>query len=87
MSKAVQFDLYGGIDVLHVRAVPRPVPGAGEVLVQVRAAGINPSEAVIRSGALHHSSRRRFRPAKAAISQEWWPNLAPASAVLLSATK
>jgi len=54
MSKAVQFDLYGGIDVLQVRDVPRPVPGAGEVLVQVRAAGINPSEGVIRSGAVHH---------------------------------
>src|SRR5258705_424782 len=54
MSKAVQFDSYGGIDVLEVRDVPCPVPGAGEVLVQVRAAGINPSEGVIRSGALHH---------------------------------
>ena len=54
MSKAVQFDSYGDIDVLEVRDVPRPVPGAGEVLVQVRAAGINPSEGVIRSGALHH---------------------------------
>jgi len=54
MSKAVQFDSYGGIDVLDVRDVPRPVPAAGEVLVEVRAAGINPSEAVIRSGALHH---------------------------------
>src|SRR5258708_29719977 len=53
MSKAVQFDSYGGIDVLEVRDVPRPVPGHGEVLVQVRAAGINISEAVIRSGALH----------------------------------
>ena len=54
MSKAVQFDSYGGIDVLQVRDVPRPVPTAGEVLVEVKAAGINPSEAVIRSGALHH---------------------------------
>jgi NADPH:quinone reductase-like Zn-dependent oxidoreductase len=54
MFKAVQFDSYGGIDVLEVRDVPRPVRGAGEVLVEVRAAGINPSEAVIRSGALHH---------------------------------
>ena len=52
MPKAVQFDSYGGVDVLEVRDVPRPVPGAGEVLVEVRAAGINPSEAVIRSGAL-----------------------------------
>src|SRR6266478_5935617 len=52
MTKAVQFDSYGGIDVLEVRDVPRPVPGAGEVMVEVRAAGINISEAVIRSGAL-----------------------------------
>lgn len=54
MTKAVQFDRYGGIDVLEVRDVARPVPGAGEVLVEVRAAGINISEAVLRSGALHH---------------------------------
>ena len=53
MPNAVQFDSYGGIDVLEVRDVPRPVPRAGEVLVEVRAAGINPSEAAIRSGALH----------------------------------
>ena len=52
MPKAVQFDSYGGVDVLEVRDVPRPVPGPGEVLVEVRAAGINPSEAVLRSGAL-----------------------------------
>ncbi len=50
--KAVRFDEYGGVDVLKVVDVPRPVPGAGEVLVQVRAAGINPGEAKIRSGAL-----------------------------------
>src|SRR5258708_3387779 len=54
MSKAVQFDSYGSIDVLEVRDVPRPVPVTGEVLIEVRAAGINLSEAVIRSGALHH---------------------------------
>ena len=54
MSKAVQFDSYGGVDVLEVRDVPRAVPGAGEVLVEVRAAGINISEAVLRSGTLHY---------------------------------
>jgi NADPH:quinone reductase-like Zn-dependent oxidoreductase len=54
MSKAVQFDNYGGIDVLQVRDVPRPVLAVGEVLVEVKVAGINPSEGVIRSGALHH---------------------------------
>ena len=53
MAKAVQFDSYGGIDVLEVRDVPKPVPGAGEVLVEVKAAGINPGEAMIRQGFLH----------------------------------
>ncbi|OHT81588.1 NADP-dependent oxidoreductase [Mycobacteroides saopaulense] len=53
MTKAVQFDEYGDIDVLQVRDVPRPSPGVDEVLVQVRAAGINPGEAMIRKGALH----------------------------------
>jgi NADPH:quinone reductase-like Zn-dependent oxidoreductase len=50
--KAVRFDEYGGIDVLKVVDVPRPVPGAGQVLVQVKAAGINPGEAKIREGLL-----------------------------------
>ncbi|RMI32381.1 NADP-dependent oxidoreductase [Nocardia stercoris] len=40
------------MDVLRVDEVPRPVPGAGQVLVQVRAAGINPGEAAIRTGAM-----------------------------------
>jgi NADPH:quinone reductase-like Zn-dependent oxidoreductase len=53
MGKAVQFDQYGDIDVLEVRDVPRPTPDAGEVLVEVKAAGINPGEAMIRRGALH----------------------------------
>jgi NADPH:quinone reductase-like Zn-dependent oxidoreductase len=52
-SKAVQFDRYGGIDVLEVRDVPHRQPGAGEVSVEVKAAGINPGEAMIRKGALH----------------------------------
>jgi NADPH:quinone reductase-like Zn-dependent oxidoreductase len=52
-SRAVQFDQYGGIDVLEVRDVPRPQAGPGEVLVQVKAAAINPGEAMIRKGVLH----------------------------------
>jgi NADPH:quinone reductase-like Zn-dependent oxidoreductase len=50
--KAVRFDEYGGVEVLKVVDVPRPVPGAGQVLVQVKAAGINPGEAKIREGLL-----------------------------------
>jgi NADPH:quinone reductase-like Zn-dependent oxidoreductase len=50
--KAVRFDEYGGVDVLDVREVEDPVAGAGEVLVAVKAAGINPGEIAIREGRL-----------------------------------
>ncbi|MFF7474126.1 zinc-binding dehydrogenase [Streptomyces sp. NPDC008092] len=51
--KAVRFHAYGGIDVLRVEEVGRPVPGPGQVLVEVRAAGIQPGEVMIREGARH----------------------------------
>jgi NADPH:quinone reductase-like Zn-dependent oxidoreductase len=51
--KAVRFDQYGPVGVLDVRDVPVPEPGPGEVLVRVKAAGINPGEAKIRDGSLH----------------------------------
>ena len=50
MSRAVRFDDYGGIEVLDVRDVARPEPGPDQVLVAVRAAGINIGEAKIRTG-------------------------------------
>jgi NADPH:quinone reductase-like Zn-dependent oxidoreductase len=51
--KAVRFDEYGPVGVLDVRDVPVPEPGSGEVLIRVKAAGINPGEAKIREGELH----------------------------------
>ena len=53
MPRAVRFERYGGIDVLNVMEVERPVPGPDEVLVRVKAAGINPGEASIREGRMH----------------------------------
>ena len=52
MARAVRFDRYGDRDVLYVADVAVPEPAVGEVVVEVRAAGINPGEAAIRSGAL-----------------------------------
>jgi NADPH:quinone reductase-like Zn-dependent oxidoreductase len=51
--KAVRFNSYGGPEVLEVVDVPRPIAGPQQVLVQVKAAGINPGEAKIRDGLLH----------------------------------
>ena len=53
MPKAVRFEHYGDVDVLEVVDVPRPVPEDGQVVVRVKAAGINPGEAAIRRGLLH----------------------------------
>ncbi|WP_328617816.1 NADP-dependent oxidoreductase [Amycolatopsis sp. NBC_00355] len=53
MARAIRFGEYGDVDVLRVEDVPRPVPGPGQVLVEVRAAGINPGEISIRRGLLH----------------------------------
>jgi NADPH:quinone reductase-like Zn-dependent oxidoreductase len=52
MPKAVRYDRYGGVEVLKVVEVPQPEPGPGQVLVQVKAASINPGEAKIREGLL-----------------------------------
>jgi NADPH:quinone reductase-like Zn-dependent oxidoreductase len=52
MPRAVRFDEYGGVDVLQVVDVERPVPGPGDVLVRVKAAGINYGEVKIRDGRL-----------------------------------
>src|SRR6202043_2714051 len=41
---------FGGPDVMRLDEVPTPKPGAGEILVRVRAAGVNPVETYIRAG-------------------------------------
>jgi NADPH:quinone reductase-like Zn-dependent oxidoreductase len=53
MPRAVRFDHYGGVEVLKVEEVEAPSPGPGQLLVRVKAAGINPGEAKIRQGLLH----------------------------------
>ncbi len=58
--RAVRFDAYGGVDVLEVREVADPVADSGQVLVAVRAAGINPGEIAIREGRLHDRWPARF---------------------------
>ena len=49
--KAVIIDEYGSNDVVRYVDVDRPVPKTGEVLVKIEAAGVNPVDWKIRSGA------------------------------------
>ncbi|HVM43182.1 MAG TPA: NADPH:quinone reductase [Gemmatimonadales bacterium] len=48
--KAIRVSAFGGPEVLEVREVPDPRPQAGEVLVRVRAAGVNPYDTYMRAG-------------------------------------
>jgi NADPH:quinone reductase-like Zn-dependent oxidoreductase len=50
--RAVIFDEYGDPEVLHVADVNEPHPAAGQVRIAVRAAGVNPIDWKVRSGAL-----------------------------------
>lgn len=48
--RAIVLDRHGRPDVLRVRSVPDPVPGAGEVRVRVEAIGVNYAEVLSRKG-------------------------------------
>ena len=48
--RAVVITTPGGPEVLSLEEVPDPVPGEGEVLVEVTAAGVNPADVLQRQG-------------------------------------
>ena len=48
--KAVRVHRFGPPEVISLDDLPKPEPGRGEVVVRVKAAGIGPWDAVIRSG-------------------------------------
>ncbi len=48
--QAIRFHDYGGPEVLVLDQVDRPQPGAGQVLVRVVAAGVNPADWKMRAG-------------------------------------
>ncbi|CAK7283625.1 NADP-dependent oxidoreductase [Streptomyces sp. RM1] len=48
--RAIRLHEHGGPDVLRYDEVPMPEPGPGEVLVRVRAVGVNPPDWYLREG-------------------------------------
>jgi NADPH:quinone reductase-like Zn-dependent oxidoreductase len=64
--KAMVIHEFGGRDVLKYTDLPTPEPGEGEVLVRVRAAGVNPVDWKIRAGYL-----KDFLPHKFPIILGW----------------
>jgi NADPH:quinone reductase-like Zn-dependent oxidoreductase len=58
--KAVRVHEYGGPEVLKYEEAPRPTPGPGEVLVRIRAAGVNPMDWKVREGRLRETLAYRM---------------------------
>jgi NADPH:quinone reductase-like Zn-dependent oxidoreductase len=70
--QAVRIHDYGGPEVLVLEDAPRPQAGEGQVLVRMRAAGVNPADSGYRSGAYSQFMTLQF---------PWTPGLEGAGTV------
>jgi len=60
--KAIRVNQFGGPEVLDVAAVDDPVPRAAEVVVRVKAAGVNPYDTYMRAGAGSNNPALPYTP-------------------------
>src|SRR6266568_3754137 len=58
--KAIRIHNYGGPEVLKYEDAPRPEPQAGEVLIRVHAAGVNPIDWKVREGHMKDFWSQKF---------------------------
>ncbi|MBV8812927.1 MAG: zinc-binding alcohol dehydrogenase family protein [Verrucomicrobia bacterium] len=58
--RALKFHQTGSLDNLRVEEVPLPIPAAGDVLIQVKAAAINPSDVKNVQGKMHETTVPRI---------------------------
>lgn len=58
--KALQYDRYGGPEVLQLRETPVPRPAAWECLVRVHAVSLNPADWKLMAGQWRFATGRRF---------------------------
>ena len=67
--RAVWYERFGPAEeVLTAGDLPNPEPAAGEVLVRVRASGINPSDVKLRAGARPGACRVRAGMAASSVT-------------------
>lgn len=71
--KAIHVHEFGGPEVMTLEAAAEPTPSAGEMLVRVRAAGVNPVDTTFRSGA---------HPLSKSLALPWTPGIDAAGEVL-----
>jgi NADPH:quinone reductase len=60
--RAIRVTAFGGPEVLTLADVPDPQPGPGQVRVRIHAAGVNPVETYIRSGAYANKPALPYTP-------------------------
>jgi NADPH2:quinone reductase len=58
----VEFARFGGPEELQLIEVPTPQPGAGQILIEVKASGINFADVMARSGVYPNVRSAPFRP-------------------------
>lgn len=62
--KAIRVEEFGEPEVMQLVEVPEPQPGSGELLVRIRAAGVNPVDTYIRAGKYAAKPALPFTPGK-----------------------
>ena len=60
--KAIRAHEFGGPGVMQLEEIPAPVPGDGQVLIRVRAVGVNPVDTYILSGSYARKPQLPYTP-------------------------
>lgn len=60
--KRIRVDELGGPEVMRLEEAPEPRPGAGQVLMRVRAAGVNPVDTYVRAGLYGYKPELPYTP-------------------------
>jgi NADPH:quinone reductase-like Zn-dependent oxidoreductase len=68
--RAVRFSQFGGPEVLEIADLPEPHPGAGQIRIAVRAAGVNPIDWKVRGGAMGGELPRQVGQEAAGVVDE-----------------